>query len=194
MYWSRGYRRANLICFTRANGRPRLWQLSTKHQKLSLFDSIFLERVPCRYFALRLKKRMILYLKQGSRWLTFYKRIVAALKTHKFCTFGGDLACRVTLLGFFHGRIAVSVMKEYWANYISLEEGLQSSRFKPGRPSSTKSTNRKMNLIERLLRKSSRNRSTESPLGKFHPEYLIQPANQWFKSSFQHMLIFWQYP
>ena len=102
------------------------------------------------------------------------------------------LSCDVMV--FFHGRIAVSVMKEYWANYISLEEGLQSSRFKPGRPSSTKSTNRKMNLIERLLRKSSRNRSTESPLGKFHPEYLIQPANQWFKSSFQHMLIFWQYP
>ena len=193
MYWSRGYRRANLICFTRANGRPRLWQLSTKHQKLSLFDSIFSKGFHVGIL-LWGWKRMILYLKQGSRWLTFYKRIVAALKTHKFCTFGGDLACRVTLLGFFHGRIAVSVMKEYWANYISLEEGLQSSRFKPGRPSSTKSTNRKMNLIERLLRKSPRNRSTESPLGKFHPEYLIQPANQWFRSSFQHMLIFWQYP
>ena len=165
-----------------------------KTSKIVVVWQHFFERVPCRYFALRLKKRMILYLKQGSRWLTFYERIVAALKTHKFCTFGGDLACRVTLLGFFHGRIAVSVMKEYWANYISLEEGLQSSRFKPGRPSSTKSTNRNMNLIERFLRKSPRNRSTDSPLTKFHPEYLIQPANQWSKSSLQHMLIFWQYP
>lgn len=165
-----------------------------KTSKIVVVWQHFFERVPCWYFALRLKENDIIFKAGFTVTYSFYKRIVTALKTHKFCTFGSDLACRVTLLVFFHGRIAVSVMKEYWANYISLEEGLQSSRFKPGRPSSTKSTNRKMNLIERLLRKSPRNRSTDSPLGKFHPEYLIQPANQWFKSSFQHMLIFWQYP
>lgn len=138
---------------------------------------------------------MILYLKQDSRWLTFYKRIVAALKTHKFLYIGGWFGLSCDVVGFF-SRSDSCVNDERILNQIhrSLEGGLQSSRFKPGLLSSTKSTNRKMNLIERLLGKSPRSRGTESRLRKSHPEYLIQPANQWFKSILQHMLIFWQKP
>ena len=164
-----------------------------KTSKIVVVWQHFFERVPCRYFALRLKENDIIF-KAGFTVTYFLQAYSCGSQNSQVLYIRERFGLSCDVMVFFHGRIAVSVMKEYWANYISLEEGLQSSRFKPGRPSSTKSTNRKMNLIERLLRKSSRNRSTESPLGKFHPEYLIQPANQWFKSSFQHMLIFWQYP